>query len=227
MLLSGIVVAVCRRRPSGVLTALAAIEAILLFAFPFASAPRGGKIDMELVKFLQRHAGLQRVATAYGNGLTPNFGSAFGIATINYDDLPVPDRTVRFVQRELDPKVLPIMFRPNILFRTRPRPNAATISWPAPPPTSGPVCATCWPTPSSSPSTWPSRRPAPARSRFWPANRSRLPPSAARHRGDRRHQRVDRHLWRHFRWNSAGEALPGGSVRGRRWTSRPRPTIGS
>ncbi len=117
MLLSGIVVAVCRRRPSGVLTALAAIEAIALFAFPFASAPRAGKIDMQLVTFLQRHAGLQRVATASGNGLTPNFGSAFGISTINYDDLPVPNRTVRFVQRELDPKALPIMFRPNILFR--------------------------------------------------------------------------------------------------------------
>lgn len=99
------------------LVALAAAEAITLFAVPYASSPAGTKLDLELVTFLQDHLGLQRVAIASGIGVSPNFGSAFGIATINYDDLPVPDRTAAFVRRDLDPNAVPIMFRPTVGIR--------------------------------------------------------------------------------------------------------------
>jgi hypothetical protein len=120
LLLSGAIMAGWGRLPGRAptaLIALATVEALLLFAIPFASSPRRAKLDLPLVQFLQHHAGLQRVAIADGNGLSPNFGSAFGVATINYDDLPVPQRTVDFVQRELEPDVSPIMFRPNASVR--------------------------------------------------------------------------------------------------------------
>ena len=105
------------RRAQSLLVALAAAEAVALFTFPYASSPASTKLDLQLVSFLQTHLGLQRVATAGGTGVSPNFGSAFGISTINYDDLPVPDRTVAFVRRELDPNADPIMFRPTVGLR--------------------------------------------------------------------------------------------------------------
>ncbi len=114
LLLSGVVAASGRRRPDRALTALAVIEAVLLFAIPFASSPGAAKLDMQLVEFLQHHVGLQRIAIVAGTGLMPNYGSAFGVASLNYDDALVPSRTVSFVQRELDPKAVPIMFRPGV-----------------------------------------------------------------------------------------------------------------
>lgn len=119
-LVAGMLACVWRRagsRAQTVLTAFAAAEAIALFALPFASSPAGTKLDLGLVTFLRSHLGLQRIASASGAGLSPNFGSAFGIATINYDDLPVPVRTVDFVRRELDPNLMPIMFRPSASLR--------------------------------------------------------------------------------------------------------------
>lgn len=104
-------------RAQSLIIAAATVEAITLFAIPFASSPAATKLDLGLIAFLQIHLGPQRIAIADGTGISPNFGSAFGIATINYDDLPIPARTVDFVRHELDEKVLPIMFRPNVSSR--------------------------------------------------------------------------------------------------------------
>ncbi len=87
-------------------------EAILAFMLPFASDPTAGRLDRKLIDFLAGNLGQQRLAIASGVGLSPNFGSAFGIPALNYDDLPVPTRTVAFVRAALDPVANPLMFRP-------------------------------------------------------------------------------------------------------------------
>jgi hypothetical protein len=114
LLLAGFWFALRSRRAPPLLTGLALTEAFVAFMVPFASYPRVKAVDGALLAFLQRHAGLQRVAIASGVGLVPNFGSAFGIASINYDDLPVPRLTADFVHRRLDPASSDLIFRPAI-----------------------------------------------------------------------------------------------------------------
>ena len=89
-------------RPAPALACLAVLEAVAWFMLPFASIPSFTGVDRELIGFLQAHAGQQRFAIESGSGLVPNFGSVFGIPSMNYDDLPVPARTARFATTRLD-----------------------------------------------------------------------------------------------------------------------------
>ncbi len=84
------------------------LEAAVLFAVPALSAPRPAPSDMALVQFLQRHLGLARFAT-FGP-IQPNFGSFFGLAEINVNDLPVPKDFTRYIQRSLDDNTDPLIF---------------------------------------------------------------------------------------------------------------------
>jgi hypothetical protein len=63
---------------------------------------------MALVHFLQRHLGLSRFATL--GPLQPNFGSFFGLAEINVNDLPVPKEFTSYLQRSLDNNTDPLIF---------------------------------------------------------------------------------------------------------------------
>ena len=85
-----------------------AVEATVLFAAPTLSAPRPAPTDMALVHFLQRHIGLSRFATL--GPIQPNFGSYFGLAEINVNDLPVPKAFTRYIQRSLDDNADPLIF---------------------------------------------------------------------------------------------------------------------
>jgi hypothetical protein len=78
------------------------VEALCLFCFPFLSHPRAGHLDEGTIKFLQANVGLRRVVETNGPGIGANFGSYFGIATLNYGDLPVPQRTITYLQKRLD-----------------------------------------------------------------------------------------------------------------------------
>jgi hypothetical protein len=84
------------------------IEATLLFAAPLLSAPRPTKVDTALVHYLQGHLGLARFATL--GPIQPNFGSYFGLAEINENDLPEPKTFTTFVQKYLDPNSVPLLF---------------------------------------------------------------------------------------------------------------------
>jgi hypothetical protein len=84
------------------------LEAAVLFAAPALSAPRPAPSDMALVHFLQRHLGLARFAT-FGP-IQPNFGSFFGLAEINVNDLPVPKDFTRYIERSLDDNTDPLIF---------------------------------------------------------------------------------------------------------------------
>jgi hypothetical protein len=113
-LLLGFALALRSRHCVGLLAGLAIAEALVAFLLPLVSNPRIRDFDRPVISFLQTHAGLQRVATVAGAALMPNFGSAFRIANINYNDLPVPARTVAFVHAHLDPHADAVMFQPTV-----------------------------------------------------------------------------------------------------------------
>lgn len=77
-------------------------EAAALFFLPFRAQVRKGDIDYDLIAFLRNNAAYQRVIKTDGYGLNANFGAAFGIPLLHYDDLPVPQRTIDFLRRRID-----------------------------------------------------------------------------------------------------------------------------
>jgi hypothetical protein len=88
-----------------VASAIVAVEAVLLFAVPEASAPRKTVVDTAPVAYLQRHLGTARFFTL--GPLQPNYGSYFGIASLNVNDIPVPKPFADFVSSRLDQAVDP------------------------------------------------------------------------------------------------------------------------
>jgi len=92
-------------------SSLALLEAFLLFNIPLISAPRGFSIDMEAVAFLRKNLGLQRFYTL--GPILPNYGSAWGIAELNYDDMPVDKHLVDYYRANLDPYISPYNTKPN------------------------------------------------------------------------------------------------------------------
>ena len=89
-------------------SAIVAVEAMLLFLVPEASAPRNVTVDTAPVDFLQRHLGTARFFTL--GPLQPNYGSYFGIASLNVNDVPVPSPFADYVTSRLDPAVDPDVF---------------------------------------------------------------------------------------------------------------------
>lgn len=112
--------AFCLRTSSLARTAIilfASVEALAAFLVPFASFPRRASLDQALISFLQQNIGMQRVAAASGAGIAPNFASTFEIPYLNWDDLPVPRRTIDFIHKRIDASADPILFRPNAIWR--------------------------------------------------------------------------------------------------------------
>ena len=66
----------------GLASAIVAVEALLLFVVPEASAPRSARLDTAPRReYLQRHLGSARFFTL--GPLQPNYGSYFGVASLN------------------------------------------------------------------------------------------------------------------------------------------------
>ncbi len=91
-----------------VLSALLAIDACALFVIPELSAPRSVTVDTAPVAYLQRHLGSSRFFTL--GPLAPNYGSYFGVGSLNINDLPIPSRFQRYVNARLDRVVDPTVF---------------------------------------------------------------------------------------------------------------------
>lgn len=83
-------------------------EGLMLFALPVLAHPRHMVTDTRGIAFLQRNLGLQRFATL--GPIAPNYGSYFGIAQVNHNDLPIPRAWAAFVRRHLDARAHPILF---------------------------------------------------------------------------------------------------------------------
>ena len=105
-----------RRGPRGgrgsALAIAMVLEAVAWFAVPYLSYPRRGRLDHDLVSFLRDHVGYQRVLGVDSASLYPNYGSAFGISLLNYDDLPSPSLTAAYVRTNLDPDAGNIAYSP-------------------------------------------------------------------------------------------------------------------
>lgn len=79
------------------------VEAATLFIVPYIAYPRSGTVDHEAIAFLRENVGFQRVAKSDGYGLSANFGAAFGVPLIHFDDLPSPLRTIEYLKTHVDP----------------------------------------------------------------------------------------------------------------------------
>ncbi|HZL42055.1 MAG TPA: hypothetical protein VFD66_02095, partial [Verrucomicrobiae bacterium] len=99
------------RHSAWVISSLGILEAVLLFSAPILSAPRNFRFDLEGVAFLQNHLGLQRFYTL--GPILPNYGSAFGAAELNYDDMPVNKYLVQYFKDHLDPFMDATNTKPN------------------------------------------------------------------------------------------------------------------
>jgi hypothetical protein len=113
VLASATAMLLCSGRVSaGVASAIVIVEALLLFVVPEASAPRNVTIDTAPVGYLQRHLGSARFFTL--GPLQPNYGSYFGIASLNVNDVPVPTAFADYVTDRLDQAVEPTVFVGNL-----------------------------------------------------------------------------------------------------------------
>lgn len=104
--MTGVTLALTRTQKlaRGVIAILVA-EAVVWFLIPIMSYARKGNIDHEAIAFLQANIGQQRVLASFDDaprGIRPNFGATYRIPTLNYDDLPVPQRTVDYIRTNLD-----------------------------------------------------------------------------------------------------------------------------
>jgi Bacterial membrane protein YfhO len=93
------------------LIVLLPVEAIAMFMTPEFSTLRGGTVDLSVVSFLQRNTGLDRVYTL--GPLQPEYGSYFGINSLNVNDVPIPKTYRRVVETELDPNANAALFTGN------------------------------------------------------------------------------------------------------------------
>ncbi len=90
------------------LAALVVVDAVVLFAVPQFSAPRGGRLDLAPVAYLRHHLGNERF---YSLGpIRPNYGSYFGLASLRLDDFP-PASYATYVHTRLDPYAHFVGFR--------------------------------------------------------------------------------------------------------------------
>ncbi len=89
------------------LAVLFAVDAFAMFVAPEASAPRAVQLDLTPVAFLQRHEGSARFFTL--GPLQPNYGSYFGLASLNVNDFP-PSAFADYVRGHLDQAVDPTVF---------------------------------------------------------------------------------------------------------------------
>jgi Bacterial membrane protein YfhO len=105
---STVVLALAVARRAWLATLIVAVDALVLFALPQASAPREVAIDKAPVEFLQRHLGTSRFFTL--GPLQPNYGSYYGIGSLNVNDVPVPKAFTAYVHGRLDDVVDPMVF---------------------------------------------------------------------------------------------------------------------
>ena len=84
------------------------LDAFVLFVLPEFSAPRSVTIDTAPTAFLQRHLGLSRFATL--GPVQPNYGTYFGVRSVNTNDALIPKVFATYESLHLDPAISSIIF---------------------------------------------------------------------------------------------------------------------
>jgi hypothetical protein len=110
VVLAAVALALVRRTQLRIrlLAALLALDALVLFAVPELSAPRRVTLDLAPIAYLKRHLGGSRFFTL--GPLAPNYGSYFGLESLNVNDLPIPSALQHYVHARLDQVVDPTVF---------------------------------------------------------------------------------------------------------------------
>ncbi len=92
-------------RGAGLIAILAAAIVVLdaagTYAVPQLSASSRNAVDLAPVRYLQAHLGTYRFYTL--GPISPNYGSYFGIAQLNANDLPVPKKYSTYLTEKLRP----------------------------------------------------------------------------------------------------------------------------
>ena len=96
------------RARGAALCAVVAIDALAMFGTAELSAPRSVTVDTAPVAYLRQHLGEGRFFTL--GPLAPNYGSYFGIASANINDLPIPSSYSDYIHTRLDRYVNPTVF---------------------------------------------------------------------------------------------------------------------
>ena len=97
-----------RRRGRLLMAGIVALESIVLLGFTYVTAPAPTALHLGSVEWLQAHLGNDRFITL--GPITPDYGSYFGIAEANINDLPVPTSFNHEIATRLDPNALPGVF---------------------------------------------------------------------------------------------------------------------
>ncbi len=90
------------------LCAVVAVDVLVLFAAPELAAPRHVRVDSGPAAFLSRHLGEGRFFTL--GPLQPNYGSYYGVAEADINDLPIPQTYADYITHHLDQYVNPTVF---------------------------------------------------------------------------------------------------------------------
>lgn len=85
----------------GVLGAVMVADALVLFAIPILSNPRGGTPDAELTAYLRATLGDYRVFSL--GDLAPNYSAMDRISSLDFNYLPVPADLASWIDRHLEP----------------------------------------------------------------------------------------------------------------------------
>lgn len=93
-----------RRWGRVLMAGIVATESVLLLGFTYLSAPRPTALQLGSVTWLQHHLGTQRFYTL--GPIEPDYGSYFGIAQANVNDLPLPRSWNDYIAADLDPNAL-------------------------------------------------------------------------------------------------------------------------
>jgi hypothetical protein len=106
-----------RRRGRAIMAGAVCLEAIFLLGFTYLSAPTAYTLNAGAVRWLQAHLGTSRFYTL--GPVQPNYGSYYGIAEADVNDLPLPTSWSDYVSAHLDPN------SPKVLFTGVSRTNGA------------------------------------------------------------------------------------------------------
>ena len=97
-----------RRLAYGVLCALLVAETLGFFVVPILAWPRAVHYDTAPVAFLKANLGTQRFYSI--SPISPNYGTFYGVASLDASDLPISGNWSHFVATKLDPCILPWQF---------------------------------------------------------------------------------------------------------------------
>jgi hypothetical protein len=102
--------------------AMLVAEAFVFYAVPTFAYPRAGQVNRSSMTFLQAHVGNSRFYSM--NGLAPNYGTHYGVPTINHNDPLLPQTWTDYVVKKLDPYLtVPLLF---LQYRVQGTPEQAT-----------------------------------------------------------------------------------------------------